>query len=134
MASRKLEDLIPRFRDKAEQVLSLASEAGFDFLVTCTFRSEKEQAALYAQGRTKPGPRVTNAKPGESAHNVGFAVDIVPIIAGKPIWDAAHPLWQEYGRLVRLVGLEWAGDWTTFKEFPHMQMPNWRQILDGKNP
>jgi peptidoglycan L-alanyl-D-glutamate endopeptidase CwlK len=38
-------------------------------------RTIDEQNALYAQGRTKPGNKVTNAKGGSSYHNYGLAVD-----------------------------------------------------------
>nr|WP_295770097.1 M15 family metallopeptidase [Rhodoferax sp.] len=39
-------------------------------------RSCAEQDALYAQGRTAPGNKVTNAKSGDSNHNFGIAFDI----------------------------------------------------------
>lgn len=41
------------------------------------FRTWAEQAAEYAKSRTAPGPKVTDAGPGESYHNYGLAVDIV---------------------------------------------------------
>jgi peptidoglycan L-alanyl-D-glutamate endopeptidase CwlK len=40
---------------------------------------------------------------------------------GKPIWNAKDPVWQEIGKLGKAAGLEWAGDWVRFKEFPHFQ-------------
>jgi peptidoglycan LD-endopeptidase CwlK len=42
-----------------------------------TIRTFAEQAALYAQGRTKPGPVVTDAAEGLSFHNYGLAIDVV---------------------------------------------------------
>lgn len=47
------------------------------------FRSFPEQQALYNQGRTTPGPRVTAAKAGQSYHNYGLAVDFCLLIDGK---------------------------------------------------
>lgn len=47
-------------------------------LVLHGYRSIEEQNALYAQGRTAPGKRVTNAKGGQSAHNFGMAIDVAP--------------------------------------------------------
>lgn len=129
MASLKLEDLHPLIRDKARLVLIACEERGVDLLVTCTLRSLDEQAKLYAQGRTTPGRRVTNAKPGSSAHNYGMAMDVVPMLGGKPQWDAKHPHWQVYGEEVRKAGLEWAGDWKSFREFPHCQVPSWREHI-----
>lgn len=127
MASRSLTDLHPVVQDKCRRVIEACRARGVTLLVTCTLRSNKEQAGLYARGRTKPGPRVTNAKPGSSAHNYGLAMDVVPLRDGKAIWDAKAHEWQVYGEEVRRVGLEWAGDWTRFREFPHCQAPNWRQ-------
>jgi len=80
---------------------------------------------LYFQGRTTPGKIVTNARPGESAHNFGIAVDwcrdgdvnragLQPkwaLIDYKPLAEAAFEL-----------GLEAAYFWRTFKEGPHVQL------------
>ena len=46
-------------------------------------RSSARQAELYAQGRSKPGKIVTNAKPGQSWHQYGLAIDFCLIIDGK---------------------------------------------------
>lgn len=129
MASRSVNDLSPLIREKAQRVLDGCKARGVTLLVTCTLRSNNEQAELYARGRTTAGPRVTNAKPGSSAHNYGLAMDVVPLRAGKAIWDAKAPEWQVYGEEVRKAGLEWAGDWSRFREYPHCQMPNWRLYI-----
>lgn len=44
--------------------------------ITQGIRTNDEQDAMYAQGRTTPGKKITNAKGGQSIHNYGFAVDI----------------------------------------------------------
>jgi peptidoglycan L-alanyl-D-glutamate endopeptidase CwlK len=104
-------------------------------LLTCTFRSDEEQAKLYAQGRTAPGRIVTNAKPGKSKHNAktpqgkpaSRAYDVVPLRHGKPVWGTEGEdgeIWQMIGAHGKDVGLAWAGDWTTFKEFPHFELPS----------
>ena len=69
------------------------------------------------------GKHVTNAAPGESWHNYGEAWDAVPLIGGKPAWNylEAKPHWDAYGEAVRQVGMHWAGDWTSFREYPHAQ-------------
>ena len=69
------------------------------------------------------GAHVTNAGPGESWHNYRRAFDAVPLLDGKPLWSSRHEEWQIYGQAARDAGLEWAGDWTRFKEFPHSQLP-----------
>ena len=78
------------------------------------YRSEERQAELYAQGRTKPGEIVTNAKPGQSKHNQfpSHAVDL----------DSPTPGGLRYaGELAAMVGLEWGGNWKSFKDYPHFQ-------------
>jgi peptidoglycan LD-endopeptidase CwlK len=119
-------DLAPLFRPKAQAVLDACKARGITLLVTCTKRSLKEQGELYAQGRTAPGRRVTNAKPGQSAHNYGLAMDVVPLRMGKAIWDAKAPEWQVYGEECVKAGVEWSGHWKSFKELPHCQLFNWR--------
>jgi peptidoglycan L-alanyl-D-glutamate endopeptidase CwlK len=62
------------------------------------------------------------AKGGQSYHNFGLAFDIVVLDAvGKADWDVSHPGWKQAGALGRSVGLEWGGDWTGFKDWPHFQ-------------
>ena len=85
--SRSLDDLILPARTRVQAFLETAKKQGIDLLVTSTYRDNASQNALYAQGRTTPGKIVTNAKAGQSWHNYRCAVDVVPIVAGKPRWD-----------------------------------------------
>src|SRR2546427_295988 len=81
---------------------------------------------VYAKGRTVPpiGKKyiVTKAKGGQSYHNFGLAFDIVVLDSlGKADWDTNHPGWNKAGDLGKSVGLEWGGDWKSFKDLPHFQ-------------
>ena len=118
--SRSLDDLIPQARVRVDKLIEVCKAAGIDLLITSTYRDNESQDALYAQGRTQPGKIVTKAKAGQSFHNYRCAVDVVPLVNGKPVWDD-ETLWQQIDRLGKQVGLEWAGDWQTFKEYPHFQ-------------
>ena len=92
-------------------------------------RTFAEQDALYAQGRTKPGKKVTNAKGGQSIHNYGLAVDIVLILDGKTAsWDEKSDFdrdqqsdWIEVVTEFKRAGFSWGGDWRTFKDMPHFE-------------
>jgi peptidoglycan L-alanyl-D-glutamate endopeptidase CwlK len=122
--SRSLEALHPAVADRARAHLKACADAGLDVLVTCTYRDVAEQDRLYAQGRTAPGSKVTNAKGGQSFHNYRLAYDVVPLRDGKPVWKTTGEdgkLWECIGELGEEIGLEWAGRWKTFKEFPHFQ-------------
>lgn len=122
--SRNLDDLHPLVEAKARDFIRRCGAAGVTLLVTCTLRSMATQAALYAQGRTAPGKKVTNAKPGQSFHNFALALDVVPMRNGKPVWGtsgADAELWERVGKCGEAAGLEWAGRWKSFKEMAHFQ-------------
>lgn len=123
--SRRIEDLVPAVQQRAQALVKAAKDAGIDLLVTSTYRSNEEQAALYAQGRIKPGAIVTNARPGDSYHNWRCAFDVVPLRNGKPVWGTSGPdgdLWRKIGEMGEAVGLEWAGRWTgKLREMAHFQ-------------
>lgn len=127
--SRDLNHLRKDVKEKAELLLKKADAIGINLLVTCTYRSNEEQADLYAIGRTAKGKIVTNALPGESKHNnmeggapASLAFDVVPLVAGKPMWDASNPVWQVVGSLGESVGLKWAGRWKRMREYPHFEV------------
>lgn len=131
--SRDLNELFPSVADKARKMIALCKEQGIDLLVTSTYRDKESQNALYAQGRTTAGKRVTNAKGGQSFHNWRVAFDVVPMRNGKPVWGTSGAdleLWKKVGTIGKAVGLEWAGEWRTFKEYPHFQFTGGLTLAD----
>jgi peptidoglycan L-alanyl-D-glutamate endopeptidase CwlK len=128
--SRSLDDLLPAVKVRVEKFINSAKDAGIDLLITSTYRDNASQDALYAQGRTKQGRIVTNAKGGQSFHNYRCAVDVVPLLNGKPVWDAENDIWQKVGDFGIAAGLEWAGNWTKFREMPHFQYTNGLNLAD----
>ena len=110
ITSRKLEDLHPAVRAKAEAHIAACKAAGIDLLVYCTYRDNEAQDALYEQGRTKAGAIVTKARGGQSLHNHRCAYDAVPLVNGKAAWKD-EKLVREAGFIGESVGLEWAGRW-----------------------
>jgi len=96
---------------------------------THTLRTFEEQNALFAQGRTAPGKRVTNARGGASFHNYGLAFDICLIVDGKTAsWDMKSDFdqdrksdWMEVVAIAKAQGWEWGGDWKKFPDAPHFQ-------------
>ena len=96
-------------------------------------RSWQQQAALYARGRTTPGKRVTNAPAGSSWHNYGLAIDLGLFRDGVYLDEreprTADAIYREIAVVARSLYIEWAGDWTSFKETPHFQYrPNIKSI------
>jgi len=132
MSSRSLDDLDRRMQPLARSFVAACEAAGIDLLVTCTLRSNDEQAKLYAQGRSTSGVIATNARPGTSAHNFGLAMDVVPLINGKPYWNFTRrdPTWSKIGELGQAAGLQWLGaPGSEFLEGAHFQMKDWRGLL-----
>jgi len=113
--------LQPLVRRQAEKVIADMEKFGYPVMVYQGFRSKAEQDYLYAQGRTRPGAIVTNAKGGYSLHNYGCAVDIVFIENGRPSWAEKHP-WTVLGHTLEKHGFEWGGRWTSFSDRPHGQI------------
>lgn len=120
ITSRDLKDLLPRTAAKVANMISHCKEAGIDLLVTATYRDDEAQDALFAQGRTLMGKRVTNVRGGDSFHNYRVATDVVPIINGKCVWDDLT-LWARVGAIGTQCGLEWGGYWKSFPDKPHFQ-------------
>ena len=112
----------PELARRVEQVMTTAAAAGHVLRVVSGYRSHEEQNALYAHGRTRPGSRVTNAVGGQSWHNFGLAVDLAPVIGGEVCWDEKKFDWSLIGKWARAAGLEWGGDWHSFKDRPHVQL------------
>lgn len=129
MASRDINDLYPALQTICREFLAQSASREIGVLITCTYRSNAEQDDLYAQGRDKPGLVVTRARGGQSAHNymvdgkpASKAFDVVPMIAGKPMWNAGHPSWQILGEIGESLGLDWYGKPDAkFHELPHFQ-------------
>ena len=91
-----------------------------DFAVLEGLRTEERQRVLMQQGAT----RTMNSR-----HLTGHAVDLGAWVSGEIRWD--WPLYHKIAKAMKEaareldVPLEWGGDWRTFKDGPHFQLP-WR--------
>jgi len=126
MASRDPHDLAPEALSRWLRMERILSVAGVDAFLTTTLRSPEEQQALYEQGRSVPGPRVTNARAWESwhqpwMHGKALAFDIAFRPAGRTTGATWSGPWDFVGAVGVFVGLEWGGNWTWFKDRPHFQ-------------
>lgn len=105
----------------ARRSLKAIRAAGFDARIISGTRTYAEQAALYRQGRFgNPGPVVTKAKAGQSWHNFGLAWDIGVFKNGVYVANDVAP-YKAAAQHGKVADVEWGGDWTSFKDFPHYQ-------------
>lgn len=106
----KLKLLYPPFAEMVQDFLYRAETEGLHGEIFAGLRTYDEQDLIYAQGRSKPGKKVTNAKAGQSYHNFGLAIDYVFIDAkGEPTWNGPYSI---VGQFAKEAGLEWGGGWT----------------------
>ncbi|WP_068786603.1 M15 family metallopeptidase [Paenibacillus phocaensis] len=119
----KLRGLHPIVRLATEKLIERSFARGVPILITQGLRTIAEQDALYAQGRTKPGQIVTNARGGYSFHNFGVAIDFCLLKPdGKSVsWEVGRD-WMIVVEIAKALGFAWGGDWTSFKDYPHFEM------------
>lgn len=91
-----------------------------DFLVSEGLRNITRQKELYNQGAT----RTMNSR-----HLTGHAIDIIPLDDdGKITWEW-EPFYYEVADAMKEaanqlgIKIEWGGDWKSFKDGPHYQLP-----------
>ena len=114
-------DLVLRV-SKVQQAMAIL---GHPMRVVSGYRTTEEQQKLYAQGRTVTGRKVTNVDGvrTKSQHQKGRAVDLTFLDElGRISWAEHHP-WDTYGACARAAGLKWGGDWKSFKDRPHVELP-----------
>lgn len=115
----------------ARTLVSRAADIDIEIKIISGLRTYAEQDALFAKGRTAPGPKVTNAKGGESNHNFGIAFD-VGVFRGKD-YLSESPAYDAVGAIGLEIGLEWGGNWHTIVDKPHFQLrPAWAKLLSER--
>ena len=124
--------LLPEVQPYARALVTKAGVDGITIKVISGLRTYDEQNDLYAQGRTKPGKIVTNARGGFSNHNFGIAFD-VGVFEGSQYLDES-PKYKAVGVLGMDLGLEWGGNWKTIQDEPHFQLrPKWAGDLSERD-
>jgi peptidoglycan L-alanyl-D-glutamate endopeptidase CwlK len=131
---RNIATLVPKAQIQArvfmEEALRAMEPHGVIVKIISGDRSYNEQNELYAQGRTKPGKIVTNAKGGQSWHNHGVAFDIGLFKGGKYLEES--PLYAACGKIGQSLGFDWGGAWRTFKDEPHFQISNGKTLAQAQ--
>lgn len=144
-SAAKIAGLIPCVKSAAEALIDRSYAAGIPIIIVQGLRTIAEQNGLYAQGRTKPGAIVTNARGGYSYHNFGVAIDFALLLPnGGVSWDTKRDGdsdgiadWDEVVAQAKRIGWDWGGDWRTFTDLPHFEITFGLSTADyraGKRP
>lgn len=121
LGARSLSRLTGVHPDLVKVVQLAIRKSDLDFAVLEGVRTIDRQRQLFAQKATKTM---------NSRHLTGHAVDLAPVINGDVLWD--WPLYHRLAKTVKAaaaelgVPLQWGGDWRTFKDGPHWELP-WAQ-------
>lgn len=122
--ARDINQLHPQAKTLAQKLVSECAAQGLVIKITDCVRNKAEQDALYAQGRTTAGNKVTNVVYPNSMHNWGIAFDICRN-DGKGAYYDDDGFFKKVGAIGKQLGLEWGGDWTSPVDKPHFQLSGW---------
>ena len=113
---------VARLKGVHADLVAITTEAAritpLDFIVTEGLRTLARQKQLMAAGAT----RTLNSR-----HITGHAVDLAAVVDGEIRWD--WPLYQRLATAMKQAAgslglpIEWGGDWRSFKDGPHFQLP-----------
>lgn len=123
LSQKSLTKLDGAHPDLAKVIKCAAAISDIDFTVLEVLRTVARQKELVAKGASKT--MKSRHLPG--ADGKSRAVDIAPLDGGQVSWA-----WPTYHRLAPIIKqaahdvgvlIEWGGDWRTFKDGPHWQLP-----------
>lgn len=126
--ARRLAGVEPSVVETSYVLIAVMKLLGHPVFIANGLRTVEEQAALYAQGRTTPGNKVTNvdgrdltsASHCAQADGFGHAVDFA--FDDPSPWESKHP-WRALGECAKAMGLKWGGDWKTMKgDLGHVEL------------
>lgn len=118
-SQRSIDNLVGVHPDLVRVVKRAIQISPVDFLITEGRRTEERQRKLVAAGASKTM---------NSRHITGHAIDFAAWIDGGIRWD--WPLYAKIAGAFKVasrelkVPIEWGGDWRSFKDGPHIQLPN----------
>ena len=115
-SKRRLQGVHPDLVKVVERAIQITDT---DFTVLEGLRTKARQAELVASGASQTM---------NSRHITGHAIDLGAYVAGQVRWD--WPLYDKIAATMKKaasevgVPIEWGGDWKSFKDGPHFQLPH----------
>lgn len=148
ISEQRVAQLHPNIRPEVKRLIEQAEATLGQYTairIVQGLRTFAEQDTLYAQGRTKPGNIVTNARGGASNHNYGIAIDFAILydkdkngsfetLSWDLLADSDHDGerdWMEVVRIFEQANYIWGGSFHSIKDNPHLEKNiglGWRQL------
>lgn len=119
LSKKSLDRLSGVHQDLVDVVKRAIEITECDFTVLEGVRSKTKQEQLVKAGASKTL---------NSRHLTGHAVDLGAYLGGSVRWD--WPLYYKIAGAMKTAAaelgtpIEWGGDWRTFKDGPHFQLPH----------
>lgn len=109
--------------DLVKVILEAAKTAKTPFKVLEGLRTAQKQAEYF-----KKGTSMLDGVKKKSKHQLGKAVDIVPVVNDKVefrSWAPFYPMAENVKAAAKKLGVKviWGGDWKSFKDGPHFELP-----------
>jgi peptidoglycan L-alanyl-D-glutamate endopeptidase CwlK len=123
-SEKKLKGVHPDLIKVVRRAAELHTDPDVGFVITCGVRTIEEQRVLFAKRAT----RTMNSRHIPGKDGMSKAVDFAVTLNGQVKWD--WPLYAKLAKIVKQaakdvkVPIEWGGDWTSFKDGPHFQLPH----------
>lgn len=128
MTSRDINDLCPELQTIYREWQMQCAHAGIGARAIVTWRSSADQDKAKADG-------LSNAGAGKSPHNC-CDVDGDPASKafdfgvfeqnGDYVTNGSDPRYARAGTIGKDLGLVWGGDFKSFHDPDHLEMPNWK--------
>lgn len=122
-SEKRLKGVHPDLVRVVRRVAKDWKDAELGWIITCGVRTMDEQKVLKAKGAS----RTLNSRHIPGKNGFAHAVDFAVTIKGVPRWD--WPLYAKLAKAVKAaakaekVPITWGGDWTSFKDGPHFELP-----------
>lgn len=142
MPTREITDACKAIQDVWDNIKNeyFKSNPGHYLILTCVYRSPEEQLADFKKGRTQledgtwtvtdKSQVVTNADGitilGPHNYKPSRAIDVAVVDnqSGKTLWEEIH--YRCLLEIAQRFGLESGGGWKSLKDWPHLQVPNYK--------
>ena len=121
---KKIQSLTLDLRPKVKTVVEALKKRGFSPTVFYGWRSVAVQLQLYNQGNSKVKFSFHNAQKPNGTPN-SYAADIIDSRYAWTKQAETSGFWKALGEEAKKQNLYWGGDWSSFRDWAHVQLvPN----------
>lgn len=118
---KKLQSMNPSLRPKVQAVVLALIQAGFQPKIFFGWRSVAVQLQLFNAGNSKVKFSFHNGQKLDGTPNA-YAADIIDSRYAWSEQAESSGFWKALGAAAKAQGLFWGGDWSSFRDWAHVQL------------